>query len=108
MLPRKGTTMKPRRLFILRYSSSPYDDEQQFFLALEEHLPGGTVVEFEADEVYMTFTDLNWTKEHIESLLYQRKSTVAESRRHATWVRYLKAVVQRIASIPAGEAFCLI
>lgn len=100
--------MKPRRLFILRYSSSPYEDDQEFFLTLEEHLPGGTVVEFEADDVYRTFTDLNWTKEHIEFLLYQRKSTVAETRRHATWVRYLKAVVQRIASIPAGEAFCLI
>lgn len=43
--------MKPRRVFILRYSGSPYDDGQDFFLALEEHLPGGTVNEYESDDV---------------------------------------------------------
>lgn len=100
--------MKPRRLFVLRYSSSPYDDGQPFFLTLEEHLPGGTVNEFEADDVYRTFTDLRWKSEHIEFLLHQGKSTLAEARRHAKFMRLLKGVVQRIASIPAGETFCMI
>lgn len=100
--------MKPQRLFILRYSPQGSQFWDFYFLTLEEHLPGGTINQFEPDDVYRTFTECHWEREHIEFLLYQVESTVAQTRRRATWMRYLKAVVQRIASIPAEEAFSVI
>ncbi len=99
----KATTMKPQRLFILRYSPQASQFWDFYFLTLEEHLPGGTINQFEPDDVYRTFTESHWEREHIEFLLYQGESTVAQTRRRATWMRYLKGVVQRIASIPADE-----
>jgi hypothetical protein len=106
--PEEEASNKRRRLFILRYS--PYGSEfwDSYFITVEEHLPGGTINQFEPDDVYRTFTELGWKREHIEYMLRQDQSTLAENRRRAKFNHSLMSVVQRMASIPEGEPFHVI
>jgi hypothetical protein len=43
----KKETKKGRRLFLLRYSVSGSEFWDSYFLTLEEHLPGGTINQYE-------------------------------------------------------------
>jgi len=99
--------MKPRRLFIVRYSPNDSQFWDSYFLTLEEHLPGGTINQFEPDDVYRTYTELGWKREHIEYMLHRDQFTLAETRSRAKFNHSLMSAVQRIASIPADEPFCV-
>jgi hypothetical protein len=104
---KKEISKAARRLFILRYSVDGSQSWDSYFLILEEHLPGGTINQFEPDDVYRTFTELGWTREHIEYMLRQDQAA-AENRRRAKFNRSLMSVIQRIASIPEEEPFSVI